>query len=301
MGERTRITWTRGGHTYNPWQGCHKVSPGCRDCYMYSEKIRYGQEPNVVVRSKPPTFNAPLKWTEPAFVFTCSWSDWFIAEADAWRDEAWDIIRRTPHLTYQILTKRPERIAAHLPADWGRGWPNVWLGVSAENQATADERIPVLLTVPAALRFVSAEPLLEPLDLTPYFRKLATGGPGWKLTAGLALEIADRVPEWIIVGGESGTRARPFDIGWARDLIRQCSEVRVPVFVKQLGAFPTAVLRHDALGACWRTERDGSLRMILQDRKGADPAEWPEDLRVQEWPDPPRHAGSDGAAEASHG
>src|SRR3990167_11527130 len=111
MSDKTHINWTEA--TWNPWHGCIKVSPGCKNCYMYREKNRYGQDPAVVVRSKPATFNAPLKWKEPARVFTCSWSDFFIKQADPWRDEAWDIIYQTPHLTYLILTKRPERIEAH--------------------------------------------------------------------------------------------------------------------------------------------------------------------------------------------
>jgi protein gp37 len=99
---------------------------------------------------------------QPRFIFTCSWSDFFITEADKWRAEAWDIIRRTPEFTYLILTKRPDRIARCLPADWGDGYPNVWLGTSAENQKYADQRIPELLKVPAAKRFLSLEPLLGP-------------------------------------------------------------------------------------------------------------------------------------------
>jgi protein gp37 len=164
MGEKTEIAWTE--KTYNPWQGCTKMSPGCAHCYMFRDKRRYGQDPLVVVRSKDPTFYAPLRWREPALVFTCSWSDFFHAAADEWRDDAWDVIRRTPHLTYQILTKRQDRILQCLPPDWGPvGWPNVWLGVSVENQHFADIRIPALLQVPARVRFLSCEPLLGPVDL----------------------------------------------------------------------------------------------------------------------------------------
>ena len=109
MTENTKIPWT--DHSQNFWQGCHKVSPGCDHCYMEREKLRYGQEPGTVVRSSNATFYKPLIWDKPAKVFTCSWSDFFIEEADkGWRFDAWEVIRRTPHLTYQILTKRPERI-----------------------------------------------------------------------------------------------------------------------------------------------------------------------------------------------
>src|SRR5262245_22876419 len=113
MGERTGISWT--DVTWNPWQGCHRVSAGCRGCYMYAQKRRYGQEPSAVSRSSWATFNLPYRLREPGRVFTRSWSDFFLEEADDWRPMAWDIIKDTPHLTYQILTKRPERIAG-IPA-----------------------------------------------------------------------------------------------------------------------------------------------------------------------------------------
>ena len=171
MGEKTGISWCDA--TANFWQGCHKLSAGCAHCYMFEEKKRYGQNPNVVVRSSEATFNAPLKWARNPQkyghikrVFVCSWSDFFIEEADPWRAEAWEIMRKTPQFIYQLCTKRPERIAACLPPDWGKGYPNVWLLTSTENQAAADLRIPILLSVPAVVHGISAEPLLGPIDLT---------------------------------------------------------------------------------------------------------------------------------------
>lgn len=155
MGEKTGIEWTDA--TWNPWHGCRKVSPGCKFCYMYREKARYGQDPTKVVRSKT-TFNAPLKWKDARKVFTCSWSDWFIEEADAWREEAYEIIRRTPH-QYQVLTKRIERGASYLPPEI---LPNMWLGVSVESRRYL-ERVDMLRDMPAAIRFLSIEPLLEDL------------------------------------------------------------------------------------------------------------------------------------------
>ena len=220
MAENSGIAWTT--HTWNPWQGCTKVSPGCANCYMFRDKTRYGQNPEVVVRSKPPTFHKPLSWKDPAFVFTCSWSDWFHEAADGWRDEAWAIIKATPHLTYQILTKRPERILAHLPwGAYGDPWPNVWLGVSVENQRWR-ERMDVLATIPAALRFVSAEPLLGPLtlDRSP-FPALRSFG-------------------WVIAGGESGADARECNPEWLRTLRDECAAAGVPFFLKQLGGHPDA-------------------------------------------------------------
>ena len=145
MGERTGIEWTDA--TWNPWRGCAKVSPGCAHCYMFREQIRYGRDPETVVRSKT-TFGDPLKWAEPRVVFTCSWSDWFHEAADPWRDEAWDVIRRTPQHTYLVLTKRPERMEARIPwGAFGDPWPNVWLGVSVENQRFA-HRLGILNTIP---------------------------------------------------------------------------------------------------------------------------------------------------------
>lgn len=236
MGERTAIEWT--DQTWNPWHGCTKVSPGCAHCYMFRDKRRYGQDPNVVVRSARATFTAPLRWKNPARVFTCSWSDFFHLEADVWRDEAWDIIRETPHLTYQILTKRVERIADCLPNDWGEGWPNVWLGTSVENSRWT-ARIALLLGVPARLHFLSCEPLLGPLTIAAYMaHPLWAGIPGWN--------DAPTV-KWVIVGGESGPNARPMELDWARDLRDECARAGVPFFLKQLGGIGNPRAHHQAV------------------------------------------------------
>jgi protein gp37 len=177
---------------------------------MYTAKERYGQDPRVVARSKT-TFNYPLKIREPKKVFTCSWSDFFIEEADAWRDEAWEIVRRTPHLTYQILTKRADRIAEQVPWGDGEPWAHVWLGVSVEN-ARHTPRIGDLVRVPAALRFLSVEPLLGPISNLPL--------------AGIG---------WVILGGESGPRHRPMEAEWVREIRDQCVQAGVPLFFKQWG------------------------------------------------------------------
>lgn len=227
MGEKTGIGWTDS--TWNPWMGCHKVSQGCKFCYMFREQERYGNDPNLVRRSKT-KFAEPLKWTDPRRIFTCSWSDWFIEEADEWRAEAWDIIRRTPQHTYQILTKRPGRIIANLPVDWGIGYPNVWLGVTAEDQANADKRISQLLQIPAAVRFISIEPMIEPVDMRdfqPFRSKIYSG---YKKVRGI---LAGHI-DWLICGCESGHNARPMNIDWARDLRDQCVAAGVPFFLKQM-------------------------------------------------------------------
>jgi protein gp37 len=259
MGASTAIAWTDA--TWNCWQGCHKVSAGCKNCYMFTDKKRYGQTPDVVIRSAAATFNAPLKWAKNREkyghinrVFVDSWSDFFIEEADAWRAEAWAIIRQTPNLTYQLCTKRPERIAACLPADWGTGYPNVWLMVTAENQPMADLRIPILLRIPAVVHGVSVEPMVGPVRLDRigeepegYLNALAAvvhcDGRGTKSITGL---------DWVICGGESGPNARPMLPEWAESLRDQCAVTGTPFFFKQWGEW--------APGACAgslpsRTER----------------------------------------------
>lgn len=240
MGLNSNIDWT--DHTWNPWIGCHRVSMGCEQCYMFRERIRYGKNPEVVVRAKPPTFNLPLKIERSAKIFTCSWSDWFIKEADDWRDEAWEIIRRTPHLTYQILTKRIERAVGRLP--WGDGtpWKNVWLMVSAENQETFDRRVPILMSLNAAMRGVSLEPLLGPIDLDQHLRCQSCGYSNLdRLIHGdhhycqqRHFERRLNVLDWVIVGGESiGPRDRVCQVKWIDDIVEQCQLAGTACFVKQ--------------------------------------------------------------------
>jgi protein gp37 len=193
---------------------------------MFAEKSRYGQNPNIVVRSATSTFNAPLKWAKNRAkyghinrVFVDSWSDFFIEEADPWRLEAWEIMRSTPELTYQLCTKRPERIRECLPPDWHDGLPNVWLGVSTENQEMANLRIPILNQIPAIIHWASAEPLLGPIDFREAHRSIS------------------RFPrlDWIVTGGESGSNARPMLSSWASSIRDQCRAAGVAFFHKQNG------------------------------------------------------------------
>jgi protein gp37 len=233
MGLKTGIEWTATvlpdgtvlpGATWNPWTGCTKISPACAHCYMFTDMKRYGKDGSVVRRSKPPTFNLPLKKKrDGAFaippgskVFTCSWSDWFHVKADPWRAEAWAIIRQRPDVTFQIVTKRTERIAECLPSDWGLGYPNVWLIATVENQEWADVRIPQLLSVPAVVHGLSCEPLLGPIVLPNEF--LALGRRAWTIT-----------------GGESGHQPRPTHPAWVQSIRDQCVAADVPHFLKQWG------------------------------------------------------------------
>lgn len=230
MGQTTIISWTE--RTWNPWRGCTKISPGCKNCYMFTAQTRYGHDPHVVVRTR--TWNAPLRWQRLAerekrreLVFTCSWSDWFHEAADSWREEAWSVIRLCPNLIFQILTKRPERIVDHLPGDWGDGYRNVWLGVSIESNKFV-WRANVLRLAPATVRFVSAEPLLGPL-------------PDLELNG----------IDWLIVGGESGPGYRPMDHDWARDLRDRALSRQVAFFFKQSAA-PRTEMGTSLDGQSWR-------------------------------------------------
>lgn len=258
MAEKSSIQWTQA--TWNPWTGCEKVSAGCKYCYMFRDKERFGQEPTKVVLSSDRTFFAPTRWKDRKTIFTCSWSDFMIKQADPWREKAWNVIRGTPQHIYQILTKRPERFTLHyngLPSDWGEGWDHVWLGVSVEDFKTS-HRLLHLVNTPAKTRFISVEPMLEKINFM------------------FEMKLLGENIHWVIVGGESGFGNEPEDskvkygyreckVEWIEDVIRQCRVAGIPVFVKQLGS-------HLA------------REMGLRDSHGGDINEWPERLRVREFP-----------------
>lgn len=205
MGATSKIEWTDA--TWNPWYGCRKVSPACAHCYAEREMTRYGRDFNVVTRAKDPSFFAPLKWTDPLMIFTCSWSDFFIEEADEWRAEAFNVILKTPQHTYQVLTKRTERIGKNPFVKWP---DNIWLGASVETTRQY-HRIDHLREIPARLRFLSMEPLLAETHNTNL-----------------------RGIHWVIVGTESGPGARRTDLNWFRRLRDKCRAEGVAFFVKQL-------------------------------------------------------------------
>jgi len=220
--DKTRISWTGpNGATWNPWIGCQRVSEACDDCYMFEGQRRNGQNPEIVRRTTT-TFKDPLKWVRNPRryghhkkIFTCSYSDFFITKADEWRPEAWEIIRRTPQFTYLILTHRPVLIPRRLPAGWGSGWPNCWLGVTVESRRWLS-RLDVLRRVPAVKHFVSFEPLLEDLG-----------------------EIDLCGIDWAIIGGKSGKNWKQniCDLSWIYRVIDQCRAQGVAVFVKQDSAY----------------------------------------------------------------
>jgi len=292
-----KIEWTE--KTWNPIRGCSRVSEGCVNCYAeeiaarfsapgqayegLAKRINHDARWTGQVRFIETKLDAPLHWKKPRRIFVNSMSDLFHEKVkDEWIDRIFAIMATACQHTFQVLTKRPARMADYaqaladgrrsLPPVWDereqreRHWeelpPNVWLGVSVENQATADERVPPLLKTPAAIRWVSYEPALGPVDFSAWL-------PGL---------------DWIVVGGESGPGARRFDLAWARQTIAQCRAAGTAVFVKQMGSRPT-VCRHPVPRDGWEpvTGQNGQP-ILLKSTKGGDMAEWPTTLRVREYP-----------------
>lgn len=276
------------GSVWNPTTGCDRISPGCDHCYALTMakrlkgmgQAKYQRDgdprtsgPGFGLAAHPDTLDLPLHWRKPRRVFVNSMSDLFHADVPAtFIGSVFDMMALTPRHTYQILTKRPARMRALLTRWQGqaegrphagasfrrydmlwsepRVWPlpNVWLGVSAEDQHWADVRIPALLDTPAAVRFVSAEPLLGPIEL-----------PG-ELREGRM----PQAPDWLIIGGESGPGARPMELEWARDLLAQCRCLGTAPFVKQLGSVLGRKLGAGSKGNHWDA--------------------FPDDLKIREFP-----------------
>lgn len=278
--ENSKIAWT--DNTFNPWIGCTKVSDGCKFCYAEAlmdhryGKVQWGPS-GARQRTSAANWRKPHQWNRQAAkegrrirVFCASLADVFEDrdELIPWRADLFAMIEETPNLDWQLLTKRPENVPQMMP-ELPR---NVWLGTSVENQETADLRVPLLAQISAAVRFASYEPALGPIVFN-----------SWWL---------NEVLSWIIVGGESGHDARPFNIHWARQLVRDCDAAGVPVFVKQLGARPYSCIgSHDSPAASYGAPVDcrgnagyGCEVLKLKDKKGGDMDEWPEDLRVREMP-----------------
>jgi protein gp37 len=224
MGENSKIEWTT--HTFNPWWGCVKVSEACKHCYAESWARRVGQDVWGISADRrvfgDSHWKQPLQWNRSAEeavsrprVFCASMADVFEERDDLnpLRAKLWELIDATPNLDWLLLTKRPQAIKRL--AGWGEVWPrNVWLGTTVELQKRADEALPYLKDIPAKIRFISAEPLLGPLDLRPW----------------LGTTI-----DWVITGGESGPKARPASPVWFRDLMLQCMENEVAFHFKQWG------------------------------------------------------------------
>lgn len=233
MGRNSSIEWTH--HTFNPWWGCHRVSPACNNCYAEAWARRLGQ--TVWGAGATRRFFGDNHWREPirwnaeaaaenrrARVFCASMADVFEWRADLneHRIKLWTLIEQTPNLDWLLLTKRPQHILRMTP--WDDHWPdNIWIGTTVENQRLAELRLPHLLAVPARVRFLSCEPLLGPLNLRRWFNKRGY----------------NRI-DWIIAGGESGANSRPMHPDWARRLLRQCQDANVPFHFKQWGHWAPA-------------------------------------------------------------
>ncbi len=229
MAKNSRIEWTH--HTFNPWWGCTKISPACKHCYAEAWAKRVGSKvwgARAARRFFGDThWQQPLTWNADARtqgiryrVFCASMADVFEDRSilDTWRTRLWDLIIATPSLDWLLLTKRPERIADCVP--WKSDWPkNVWLGTTAESQEWAELRVPHLLKIPAAVRFLSCEPLLGAVDLAHWLRPRGD---------------SSRI-DWVIAGGESGGKARPTHPGWVRSLRDQCASAGVAFHFKQWG------------------------------------------------------------------
>jgi len=253
MGKTTNIKWTDA--SLNFWHGCMKVSPGCTHCYAETLSKRYGRDiwgpPATTqrMRTKGPwkdiwTWNAEAwKAGERKKVFVMSMGDFFEdhPEVTPWREEACEILAKLPWLDIQILTKRPENIARMVPAWWLLDWPkNIWIGTSVENQGTAWDRCAALARIPAPIRFLSVEPMLEWIDLgfDVWFDPDYYDGKIERPRDGIAKQYKDII-QWVIVGGESGANRRPLEISWIESIVNQCKHSGVPVFVKQdSGMYP---------------------------------------------------------------
>lgn len=245
MSANSAIEWT--DHTFNPWWGCSKVSPGCANCYAETFAHRFSVEWGRKAVRRPSSDNVwaqPLLWNKAAKkagvrakVFCGSMCDWADDNApNGALTKLWALIQITTWLDWQMLTKRPENILQRLPPDWGNGYPNVLLGTTVENQDAASWRISILRSIPAATRFLSAEPLLGPLKL---WETGALGGVRIKTTE-TGEPYEETIPpdiHWIIAGGESGNKARPMNPHWVRDIRDQCQEAGVPFLFKQWGEY----------------------------------------------------------------
>jgi protein gp37 len=357
MSALSSIEWT--DRTWNPLRGCSIVSPGCVNCYAMkfahrfsgagkpyeglTKQTKAGPQWTGKVKLVEDALLEPLKWRKPQRVFVNSMSDLFHeGVSDEFIDRVFAVMSLASRHTFQILTKRPERMLKYL-APGGEAFeriaelamahqyggfdvetyfdardahdnlsgfwplPNVWLGVSCEDQQRADERITLLLQTPAAVRFISAEPLLGPIQLHIPTKTYGVDGCDHCCNGDRCDDITHRDRrsckycrgtgrarklDWVIVGGESGPGARPCDVAWIRSIVQQCQAASVPVFVKQLGSVPVmdgeewAAIQYRPLLSARNSKHGigGVVPLALRESKGGDPADWAQDLRVREFP-----------------
>lgn len=330
---KSDIAWCTD--VWNPTVGCSRASSGCGGCYAerMAHRLQAMGRPEYqgLTRSTPDgprwtgtvrlveeRLDQPRRWRKPRRIFVDSMSDLF-HESLSHRDIArvWRAMEAAPHHQFMVLTKRAERMQEWVtafrenrrrtdvdPDDYDRVFAHVWLGVSVEDQATADARISLLLDTPATTRLVSAEPLIGPVDFDPpgcpqgHQEGWSVGSDGAtpfcnecssEMAHGWWFGDADRMINWVICGGESGPGARRCDPKWIHDIVQACKANEIACFVKQLGSYSAwrgrGTADIEAAWVNWEADPDApEIRFPLRDRKGGDPSEWPEPLRVQEWP-----------------
>ncbi|MBD2437402.1 phage Gp37/Gp68 family protein [Nostoc sp. FACHB-110] len=298
----TNIQWT--DETWNPIVGCSRISPGCSKCYAATAaaSARLQQFPQYqkvkdwdgTVEFVKNQLLKPLSWKKPKKIFVCSMSDLFHENVpDEWIDKVMAVAAICPQHTFQILTKRPERALEYFTSEnrfacidyqayeilradrapYYREHPvvklplkNVWIGTTVENQAMANKRIPLLLQIPAVIRWLSVEPLLGEIDLREagMIQRLISDNYEWE-------NISEEI-SWVVVGGESGSGARPCNLAWMRSLARQCQDAEVPAFVKQLGSRP------------FYLKCGEKYPYKISDKKGGVITDFPEDLQIRQFP-----------------
>jgi protein gp37 len=327
MSDTTKIEWADA--TFNPWIGCRKVSPGCENCYMFARQHRFGKKGTDRIRTTAATWRNPVKWNRGGWICSecggevdlsgdcecgqaaatgkfhrrrvfLSLCDWLDPEVPLdWLSDFLALtVRSCGELTWLLLTKRPELfcermrgvaqlddLGGQIANQWisGKVPPNLWIGTSVEDQTRADERIPALLQIPATLRFLSVEPLLGPVDLWSARYQSPSGGQNgavscWKPSV-----------DWVIVGGESGPKARPCNVEWIRSIRDECHAASVPLFVKQAGSNAWAdsdpmTTPHVSYTVSPFDKTKCAVRLKFSHPKGGEMSEWPEDLRVRQLP-----------------
>lgn len=255
MAQKSNIQWTDA--TWNIARGCTKVDEDCKFCYMYRDSFDNTRYNPLQVTKTKTVFNLPLKIKEPSKIFTSSLTDVFHPDCDAFRDEMWDIIRKCPQHTFQILTKRPERIFEHTPIDLLDANNNIWLGTSIGSQKSIQRLYDLIVPITKGIKFLSLEPLHGEIDLP------------LNVLVDYGHKIKDLI-DWVIVGGESGNetgkyRYRPCKLEWIEKIVNQCREAEIPVFVKQMGTHLAKELG-------------------MSDRHGGNIDEFPFTLQIREFP-----------------
>ena len=301
---KTNIEWVMdddgtAGKTWNPTSGCTKVSAGCQNCYAEAIAHRFWRDRKFSdVQFHEDRLDAPLSWKKPTKVFVDSMSDLFHKDiTDEQIDQVFGIMAMAHWHKFQVLTKRPERMMEYSrtaknrirmatvdlgrkfnrdielfeTCEWEYPLPNVWLGASVENQKAANERIPLLRHTLATIKFLSCEPLLDHVSIFKLDEVLNDSTQKYRSKSKELLAPADFI-NWVIVGGESGSKARPCEVNWIEDIVEQCQQYQVPVFVKQLGSnslVPNLI---------------GLSKQKLKSKKGGDISEFPENLKIRQSP-----------------